>query len=84
MPKDPNDYAKYRSYYLDRETSEAGKKKRVARARARREAVDDGRLKGAHDPREVDHIVPMDKGGSSAKSNTRVISRAANRRKFDH
>ena len=36
------------------------------------------------DPREVDHIVPLSKGGSNAKGNLRVVSRATNRRKADH
>lgn len=33
------------------------------------------------DPREVDHIVPLNKGGSKEKSNTRVTSRSFNRKR---
>jgi 5-methylcytosine-specific restriction endonuclease McrA len=33
------------------------------------------------DPREVDHRVPLSKGGSNARSNLRVVSRRANRKK---
>lgn len=33
------------------------------------------------DPREVDHKVPLSKGGSNGKKNLRVTSRAANRKK---
>jgi 5-methylcytosine-specific restriction endonuclease McrA len=33
------------------------------------------------DPREVDHKVPLSKGGSNTKRNLRVVSRTTNRRK---
>jgi 5-methylcytosine-specific restriction endonuclease McrA len=33
------------------------------------------------DPREVDHKVPLSRGGSNTKSNLRVVSRTTNRRK---
>ena len=53
-------------------------KKRVANNKARREAVKEGRVtKG--DGKHVDHKVPLDAGGSTAKSNTRVVSAAANK-----
>lgn len=51
-------------------------KNRAARNAARRDA---GLKKG--DPREVDHKVPLSKGGSNSKANTRVVSRHANRTK---
>ena len=84
MPRDPLDYQKNRKYYLAREASPEGVKKRVERAKARREAVKDGKLKGPHDPREVDHIKPLAKGGSPGKANIEVLSRRANRQKYDH
>lgn len=34
------------------------------------------------DPREVDHIVPLSKGGSHKKSNLRIVSRHTNRSKM--
>ena len=33
------------------------------------------------DPREVDHIVPLSKGGSNSAANTRVVSFQTNRKK---
>ena len=49
--------------------------------RAERNAAraDAGLRKG--DPREVDHIKPLSKGGSNSDANTRVVSRSTNRRK---
>ena len=36
------------------------------------------------DPREADHIKPLDKGGSNARTNLRAVSRTINRKKFNH
>lgn len=33
------------------------------------------------DPREVDHVKPLSKGGSNKKDNLRVVSRTTNRKK---
>lgn len=49
---------------------------RSLRNQARREL---GLSKG--DSREVDHIKPLSKGGSNARSNLRAVSRATNRQK---
>ena len=35
------------------------------------------------DPREVDHIKPLSKGGGNNKENLRVVSRKTNREKSD-
>ena len=51
--------------------------KRVANNKARREAIKEGRVKKG-DGKHIDHKVPLDKGGSTAKSNTRVVSAAKN------
>jgi len=53
-------------------------KKRVANNKARREAIKDGRVKKG-DGKDVHHKVPLDKGGSDKKSNTKVVSKKTNR-----
>lgn len=64
------------------------KSNRVARNRARREAIREGKVtKGTAENKstqEVDHKVPLSKGGSkTSKSNTRVVSRTENRKKYN-
>ena len=53
---------------------------RAARNHARLEATKAGSVKKG-DGKEVDHIKPLSKGGSNSASNTRVVSRAVNRKK---
>lgn len=53
-------------------------KNRVARNAARREAMEDGRVKKG-DGKDVDHKRLLDQGGSNSKSNHRVVSASANR-----
>jgi len=53
-------------------------KKRVANNKARREAIADGRAKKG-DGKDVHHVKPLDKGGSTDKSNTKVVSKKTNR-----
>lgn len=78
-------YLRNRKLYLDREASPEGVKKRVERDQARTKMLKAGKLKGPHDPREVDHIKSLKKGGSgTSMKNLEVISRTANRKKFDH
>jgi 5-methylcytosine-specific restriction endonuclease McrA len=76
-------YLRNRAYYINRETSEAGKKKRVLRDQARTAEIKAGKL-SPHSKMTVDHIKPLSKGGTDATSNLRVVSGTANRRKFDH
>ena len=52
------------------------KKNRAARNSARKSV---GLKKG--DPREVDHKVPLSKGGSNKPDNLRVVSQSTNRKK---
>ena len=51
---------------------------RSARTIARNAAIADGRVKRG-DGKDLDHKVPLSKGGSNAKSNTRVVSQHTNR-----
>ncbi len=53
-------------------------KKRVERNAARREAIREGRAK-VGDGTEVDHKKPLDKGGSNARSNQRIVPASKNR-----
>jgi hypothetical protein len=52
--------------------------KRVDRNRARRHAIAAGKAR-VGDKTDVDHRVPLDRGGSDKESNTRVVSRSHNR-----
>lgn len=76
-------YERNRAWYIARETSEAGKKKRVLRDQARTAEIKAGKLKPGS-KMTVDHIRPLAKGGTDAKNNLRVVSGKANRQKFDH
>mgnify|MGYP001389798257 CR=1 FL=1 len=62
--------------------SKKGKSDRNKRNQARRQAKRDGKVKKG-DGKEIDHKKPLSKGGSNAKSNQRVVSRATNRKKAD-
>jgi 5-methylcytosine-specific restriction endonuclease McrA len=70
----------YGKEYQDFHANPIQKKRRAARNKATRQALASGaRTKG--DGKEVDHKVPLSKGGSNSKANQRVISRPANRKK---
>lgn len=56
------------------------KKKRAARNAARAQLMKEGKVKKG-DGKDVDHKVPLSKGGSKARSNLRVQS-ASNNRSF--
>ena len=50
---------------------------RVKRNKARRQAIKEGRVaKG--DGKEIDHIIPLSKGGANTKSNTRIRTKSQN------
>ena len=63
----PRDYQKENEYKARPEQI----KMRVARNKARREAIRAGRVKKG-DGKEIDHIIPLSKGGSNTKSNTSI------------
>ena len=55
---------------------------RVKRTKARRQALREGIVhKG--DGMEIDHKVPLSKGGGNTKDNTRVVTRKTNRKKYN-
>ncbi len=60
------------------DASPARKKARAARNKARRQAIADGKAR-VGDGKDVDHKRPLSKGGSTKKSNTRVMSAKKNR-----
>lgn len=66
------------AYYKKYQGTPKAKKERAARNRARREDEAKG-LVHKGDGKEVDHIKALSVGGSTAHSNTRVISRHQNR-----
>ena len=75
MPKSSKAKLAYMAEYQKKPENVA---KRVERNSARRDALREGIVhKG--DGKEIDHRTPLDKGGSNAKSNQRVVSASENR-----
>lgn len=68
----------YKKEYREYHAKPSQIKNRAARNKARRVM---GLKKG--DPREVDHVKALDKGGSNGRSNLRIVSRTTNRRKWN-
>jgi 5-methylcytosine-specific restriction endonuclease McrA len=66
----------YKKEYRDYHSKPEQRKNRAARNKARKVM---GLKKG--DKREVDHKVPLSKGGTNSKKNLRVVSRSTNRKK---
>ncbi len=66
----------YKKEYKEYHAKPGQIKNRSARNKARRVM---GLKKG--DPREVDHVKPLDKGGGTGRSNLRIVSRKINRKK---
>ena len=66
----------YKKEYAEYHGTAKQRKNRAARNRARRKL---GLKKG--DPREVDHKVPLSKGGTNGKRNLRAVKKSVNRRK---
>ena len=73
-PRTPAAKAKDAAY----QAQPAQVRKRVARNRARREAEAAG-LVHKGDGMDVDHVVPLDAGGSATRGNTRVVPASKNR-----
>ena len=77
MPRMKNgkrDYSQQRQYNATPEATA----KRVANNAARREAIKAGKAR-VGDGKDVDHVVPLSKGGTNAKSNLRVVKAGTNR-----
>ena len=73
----------YKKEYEQYHSKEKQKKNRALRNNARRTAEKQGRVhKG--DGKEVDHKKSLDKGGSNSQSNWQILSRRANRVKFNN
>jgi 5-methylcytosine-specific restriction endonuclease McrA len=66
----------YKKEYRDFHGKPKQRKRRSMTNQARRLL---GLKKG--DPREVDHIIPLSKGGTNDRSNLRAVSRSTNRKK---
>ena len=78
MPrKEPRNY---KQEYKDYHGTGTQKKNRAARNGARATMAADGKVSKG-DGKEVDHKKPLSKGGSTQKSNLRVVSKVANRKK---
>ena len=75
MPKSSPAKLKYMAEY---QSSEEQKKRRAMRNQARREAIREGKVKKG-DGKEIDHKQRLDKGGTNAKSNLRVVDASENR-----
>lgn len=68
----------YKTEYAKYHSKPEQRKNRSERTTARNASNADGRThKG--DGKDLDHIKPLSKGGSNAKSNTRVRSQSSNR-----
>lgn len=52
--------------------------KRMERNRARAKLMKEGLVKKG-DGKDVDHVVPLDRGGTNSRSNLRVVSKSKNR-----
>jgi 5-methylcytosine-specific restriction endonuclease McrA len=73
----------YRREYDTYQGTEKQKRNRALRNAARREATRDGKVRKG-DGKEVDHKRSLDKGGSNSESNWQILSRRANRVKFNN
>jgi hypothetical protein len=84
MAKGPSDYSahrtpeQWREYARTKGAQPEEVRKRVLRNRARREAIAAGIVKKG-DGKDIDHRIPLDQGGTGAKSNLRVRDASANR-----
>lgn len=78
MPSSKNYVRDYKNEYKTQQSSTKAKKERAARNKARRELLKEGRVSKG-DGKDVDHKIPLSKGGSTSKKNLRVVPASKNR-----
>ncbi len=78
MPSSPNYTRDYKQEYASQHASKKAKKQRAARNQARNIMEKAGKVNKG-DGLDVDHRVPLSKGGSKSKSNLKVVSKTKNR-----
>ena len=81
MPQKPED-RDYKKEYERYHSKPEQRKRRSQRNKARRKMAKKGKVKKG-DGKEVDHRIPLSKGGSNHESNLSVKTRKANRKKAD-
>lgn len=74
MPRAVRDYVKERKYDMKPEVMERRAKRKKARYQLEKEG-----LVHKGDGKDVDHKKPLSKGGSTARSNLRVVNASSNR-----
>lgn len=80
MPRKNPDGSRDYSYDTKYEATKQHRHERAERVMARRELAKEG-LVSRGDGKDVDHIKPISKGGSNARSNLQAISAHENRAK---
>jgi hypothetical protein len=78
MPWMTNGKRDYKKEYAKYQGSPEQIKRRSERTTARRQANEAG-ITHKGDGKDIDHKLPLSKGGTNAKSNQRVVSASANR-----
>jgi 5-methylcytosine-specific restriction endonuclease McrA len=78
MPYMKNGKRDFKTEYAEYHSSDEQKKNRAKRNTARRQMESAGKVSKG-DGKDVDHVKPLSKGGSTAKSNLKVKTKSANR-----
>ncbi len=78
MPYMKNGKRDYKTEYAKYHSKPEQRANRSSRTIARNEANASGRTSKG-DGKDLDHVVPLSKGGSNSRSNTRVVSKSNNR-----
>ena len=78
IPYQKNGRRDYKTEYAKYHSKPEQRANRSERTVARNQANADGRTSKG-DGKDLDHRVPLSKGGTSNKSNLRVVSKSANR-----